>query len=445
MKTIIYISLLSSLFLLGGCGDQVENLGGNPPPIMGAPDKGVFINKVDGLEYTRTLAPVAQLTDNASTYSYRTGEIVNFHIGNLDIGDAIGLSVITPKEIVIYKNLELNTSIYSYEVNNRVRLLMSLDEDNNITNGIKISSATRTAAKNWTTPDYSVDDTAFIAEVASATGGNVNITVSTDAAEVQFAKELRCVYSGAYSGNWILESGAKTGFVGVMIQASNTQDPHSNLGTIVTLGDGQDLNGDGNYDEFLFARGTHNMDTGYYDFNETGEFNVTAGSIVPSSQVVKGDGSSISYNNVKGSFTQTDPVTNITSTGNYEAIRVGEGLDPSYRYTGFGYDNNTSDKNTTTDPILGLFTFDVDSNGTVLGLIHDARNNEEPSLKGMVDFNTTSNNISMSLTYPNNGGTFLIKGTLAFDGTVNLDWFDENGTVKYGYIDGVGCQLQPHN
>ena len=435
--------ILSTLALLSGCGSNVEDLSLNPGPITGAPNKGVFINRVDGLEYTRTFVPVAQLTTADSTYDYRTGEPIMFHIGNLKIGEALGLAILTPKDIVSYENLEFNTSINSNEVNNRVRVLMSLDEDSDPSNGIKINNPTRELAKNWSTPDYNLAESAFTNELKDSTGTYFDtkpITSKNDAKK-QFASELRCVYSGAYSGQYILQNGARSGFVGVMIQSSNTVDANSSLGTIVALGDGQDLNGDGIAQEYLFARGTHDMDTGSYIFNETGEFK--NGGIIPSDQNVSGDGESISYNKVVGSFKQI--IDGKLQFGSYEAVRVGQGQDSAYRYTGFGYDNSTNNKNTATDPILGLFTFDVDRNGTVVGLIHDARNNEEPVINGQVDFNVSIDNITMSLTYPNNEGTFLIKGTLAFDGTVNLDWFDATGTTKYGYIAGVGCQLQPHN
>ena len=425
--------LLSTLALLSGCGSEVDDLSLNSTPITGAPSKGVFINRVEGLEYTRTFVPIAQTTNADSVYRYRTGEPIMFHIGNLEIGETLGLAILTPKEIVSYKNLELNTSINSNEVNNRVRVLMSLDEDSNPSNGIKISDATRELAKNWSTPEYNLAEHAFTTELKSSTGSYFDTRPITtkNAAKIQFASELRCVYSGAYSGQWLLPNGGKSGFVGVMIQSN---------GTIVTLGDGQDLNGDEIYKEFLFARGTHYMDTGYYDFNETGEFNTTSGSIVPSTQVVSGDGSSLDYNNVVGSFKQKNPDTNKTVVGSYEASRVGNGDNASYRYTGYGYDNPSSNQNPQTDPIIGLFTFDINSDGTVIGMIHDARNNEEPALIG--DINFTTGNLDMNLTY-SDGNTYLIDGKLNFDGTVNLDW-SANGN-KLGYISGVGCQLQAHN
>jgi len=437
MKTFFYTSLLSALLLLSGCGNEVENLGGNTRPITGAPNKGTFVSSVEGLEFTRTLAPVAQTTDKAAAYSYRTGELVRFHVGNLDIGESIGISVITPKEIVAYKNLDLNTSIYSSEVNNRIRLLMQLDSDSISENGIQISKETRTAAYTWTTPDYSLNETEFEASVLSATAGSVALSISKNAAEDHFTEALRCVYSGAYRGSWLLPSGEKEGFVGVMIQSN---------GGIVALGDGQDVDGidnnnDGNFlDDVIYATGTHEMDTGLYDFNQTYHFDATLGRIVDSTITnIQGSGNSLGYNKVSGVFVQDG------QNGMYTASRVGEGKNTSLRYTGFGRGNSGGSAAYVTanniDPILGLFTLDISADGNVTGLIHDARSNEEPSLTGTMNF--TTGDIQLNL---NSGLGHTLSGNIDFENThaILLDWQDENGT-NLGYIDGIGCQLQPHN
>lgn len=429
MKFTLYSSLLvSSLTFLSGCGSQVQDLGLDTAPITGAPNKGVFVNSVEGLEYTRTIAPVPQTTDKGSHYAYRSGELINFHVGNLQIGDAIGLSIITPKDIVSYKNRELNTSIYSSEVNNRVRLLMALDSDGIYSNGIQISQASRDAAKNWSTPDYALNEADFNASVASATASQLTLNVTKAQAETQFSEALRCVYSGAYRGSWIMPSGAREGFVGVMIQSN---------GYIVALGDGQDVNNTGAPD-VIYSDGQHNMDTGVYDFSATYYFDVNQGRIVSANLTnISGIGTSQGYNRVSGSFIQ-DGVN-----GAYTANRVGEGLDTAYRYTGFGYLNTSGGADDpTSDPILGLFTFDISRDGNITGLIHDARTNEEPTLTGTVNF--SDGNVSMNL---NSGEGHTLSGTIDFvnnSTTVSLQWYDAN-LSKLGYINGVGCQLQPHN
>lgn len=425
------IALSSSLFLTG-CGDNLDDDSYATKYYPSYPEStGRFVDSgVTGIEYITLTS--THLTQNGGSFTYRYGDTITFKIGGLNIGETIALSVVTPKDIVSFKNRELNTSINAPEVNNRVRTLISLDNNANPADGIEINATTRANSQNWTTPNYDLNESAFTAELNTSTLGYITSIATKDEATAHFESSLRCVYSGAYSGKWILPNGNKDGFVGVMIQSN---------GTIITLGDGQDLNGDGNYDEFLFARGEHYMDTGYYDFNETGSFDEAIGSIVESNKTVSGDGYSENYNRVAGSFTQINPDTNESQTGSYEASRVGSGTNTSSRYTGYGYANSTNNENPKTDPILGLFTFDINRDGTIIGLIHDARTNEQPPLIGAVDFSTGS--VDMNLTY-SNGSSYIVKGTLAFDSTVNLDWFDVNNT-KLGYIAGVGCQLQTHD
>ena len=436
---------ISSLAVIGtlffsACGDNLNSSSYATKVHPSYPIQyGNFIDAgVSGLEYTNSTI-TQRMTDDGGKYRFTYGDILTFKIGNLLLGESVALATITPKEIVSWQNLELNTSIYAPEVNNRVRLLISLDSDENPTNGIEINATTRSLAQNWTTPLYDLNETEFNNAIDIATKGDINISsISAADASTHFESSLRCVYSGAYSGNWIFPDGNRDGFVGVMIQSN---------GTIVTLGDGQDLNDDGLYEEFLFARGTHYMDDGYYDFNETGEFNISSGSIVPSTKIVKGNGESLSYDRVVGSFEQKNPDTNKTETGSYEASRVGNGTNISYRYTGYGYNKPTGTEDPLNDPIVGLFTFDIDRNSTIVGLIHDARNNEEPALIGTITFDdindTLIGNIDMTLTYKK-GNSYRVSGLLKSDGTVNLDWFDVNNT-KLGYIDGVGCQLQTHD
>jgi len=425
------LPILSLGFLLSGCGEDTnsDSYATKVYPTYES-QTGKFIDSgVEGISYARTTGGNS-LTKAGGAFEYNYGDTITFSIGNLIIGETLALSVVTPKDIVSFQNLELNTSINAPEVNNRVRLLISLDSDSNPANGIEINASTRASATSWTTPSYDGNETEFNDAIDAATNGDLNISsISSDDASAHFESSLRCVYSGAYSGNWIFPNGNRAGFVGVMIQST---------GTIVMLGDGQDLNNDDVYEEFLFARGSHDMDNGYFDFNETGEFNNTSGSIVPSSKLVEGDGSSKGYNIVQGSFEQKNPDTNVTETGSYEATRVGNGDNVAYRYTGYGFDNSTDTEDPENDPILGLFTFDVDRNGSITGLIHDARNNEEPPLTGIVDF--TTHDVNMSLSY-SNGDTYSIVGTLDVNGTVNLDWYDSSN-AKLGYIDGVGCQLQ---
>ncbi len=431
------LTLLSSLLLFSGCGSEVNDLSEHSQPITTEPETGHFIDSgVEGLSYVRSSIGTSLVTQKGGSYVYRTGEIITFKIGELKIGEAIGLSVITPKDIVSLENKDLSTSIYESEVNNRVRLLMTLDSDSNPTNGIQISAATRAQAASWSTPHYEYSETGFNSSVAVVTNGDVDINITKLAAEEHFAESLRCVYSGAYTGYRVLPDGEHDGFVGVMIQSTNTKDVNSSFGTIVALSDGQELDGNTSTNEYLFARGIHDMDTGTYIFNETGEFK--DGGIIPSAANVTGDGTSNGYNKVFGTFKQLNPQTGLFETGAYEATRAFEGKNVAYRYTGYGYDTNISVQNPK-GKILGLFAFDINTDGTIEGMIHDAATGEEPLLSGTINF--TTNYVDMNLTYNNTPS--VIQGTLDNNGSINLEW-KVNG-VTAGSLGGVGCQLQPHD
>jgi len=426
MKTILSVACCG-LFLFSGCGESVNN-GTHTVKYYtsSSPKTGHFIDSgVDGLEYER-YNHATYTTEAGGSFRYNYGEILTFKIGGLVLGKTVGLSTVTPKDIVSYANQELNTSIYAPEVNNRVRLLMSLDEDGNAANGIQISVTTRTQAASWSTPDFNLSESAFTTALHSATNNQITTVVSKSAAETHFASSLRCVYSGAFRGSWILPNQAKDGFVGVMIQSD---------GNIMALGDGQDIDGDGVFNEVIYSTGKHNMDTGVYDFNATYNFDVNAGRIVGTNITdINGTGTSQGYNRVRGSFTQDG------QTGNYTASRVGSGINTSFRYTGFGYSNSTTAADTpSSDPLLGLFTFDIDRDGKIVGMIHDARTNDEPELSGNIDYNTGLVSIDLK-----SGLGHTLQGSITFNGLVHLTWYDANHQ-KLGYIDGIGCQLQTHN
>lgn len=435
MKTSYYTSLIlaGTLLSLLGCGGgttkyEKKHYSGNPPK----ENRGKFIDSgVEGLEYKRP-SGIDSLTKAGGSFYYSLGETINFHIGNLNLGTAFGLQTTTPQSIVAFSNLELNTSIYAPEVNNRVRTLMSLDEDHNPKNGIQISKTIRYEAKAWETPDFSLNETDFNSDYFTATGRSITVTKSE--AQAHFAASLRCSYSGAYRGYQLLPDGSEGPLVGVMIQAYD-KNSSKTTSPIVALSDGQDIDGDGTFDEFLYALGDHDMDTGSYTFNQTFQFDKDAGRIIGSPlQNVTGDGESLGYNKVIGTFRQGD------QAGSYVTFRVGEGKNSAYRYTGFGYQNPTTNPDSLGDPILGLFSFDIDTKGVIYGLIHDAQTNLEPELNGTIDFTTGATQINLNL----NGNDYILSGIIDVNtATVHLTWSDSNGN-KLGFIDGLGCQLQPH-
>ena len=109
--------------------------------------KGVFYDSpVEGLEYqTQTLSGI---TDAKGEFQYRQKETVTFSVGGLVLGSAAGGERVTPADIVIETGGDVK-KIKNNRVTNIAAFLQSLDEDNNVENGITISDKTRDAVKGY--------------------------------------------------------------------------------------------------------------------------------------------------------------------------------------------------------------------------------------------------------------------------------------------------------
>lgn len=175
-----------------------------PPP--GAPSSGATVDGifrdavVEGLDYSDGGA-LSGITGAAGNFQYAQGNTVTFRIGGLTLGSLAGQPVMTPMHFASTANL-------TQSINNRLRLLQMLDVDGNPDNGILISNATRAVAAGWTTPDFTVSDSAFDTAIASirqaaisADGGTHAIPTSA-AAAAHFVRTQWCTYNGLYRGNF---------------------------------------------------------------------------------------------------------------------------------------------------------------------------------------------------------------------------------------------------
>jgi para-nitrobenzyl esterase len=100
---------------------------------------GTFMDcTVEGLTFkTETMSGE---TDSQGVFSYRQGEKVTFSIGGIVLGTATAKSAMTPVDLVAGAQNETDPT-----VTNITRLLITLDEDNIIGNGITISPEVREA------------------------------------------------------------------------------------------------------------------------------------------------------------------------------------------------------------------------------------------------------------------------------------------------------------
>lgn len=144
----------------GGGGSDSTNAGtGTPPatPTPTTPSTGIFEDAVvSGLSYQ---TPTRSGTTNAAgEYDYLPGESVTFSIGGITLGSSLAGPVVTPLSLV-----NGATDATDPTVTNIVRLLLTLDDNGDPSDGINISSATAAATAN-----QSVDFTA--ADLASDAG-----------------------------------------------------------------------------------------------------------------------------------------------------------------------------------------------------------------------------------------------------------------------------------
>lgn len=116
----------TSLLLFSGCGNDSDE-----------PQTGVFQDSaVAGLNYSSPT--FGGVTDNAGQFQYGQGEVVSFYLGKLLLGSALGRANVTPLDIVENANGEMTPAVI-----NVLRLLQSLDEDGNTSNGITLPAATK--------------------------------------------------------------------------------------------------------------------------------------------------------------------------------------------------------------------------------------------------------------------------------------------------------------
>ncbi|MBF0289502.1 MAG: hypothetical protein HQM14_16945 [SAR324 cluster bacterium] len=121
--------------------------------------QGVFLDAaVQGVSYSG--AGGSGTTTSSGTFNYSPGSRVTFSIGGIALGTASGKSTVTPIDVAGA------TDESDQRVINMLRLLQSLDDDGNANNGINITQATRTAAKNVTV-DFNQAPSAFTASTAT--------------------------------------------------------------------------------------------------------------------------------------------------------------------------------------------------------------------------------------------------------------------------------------
>lgn len=200
------LTILCSVFaLIAGCGGGGGGDGGAQSPTELT---GKFVDSgVAGIAYTCGF--FSGTTDLAGTFSYEAGSTCTFKIGGITLGSASGAPIVTPVSLV-------NGAVDESDpvVANISRLLISLDSDNNPSNGIDIAGSVRTAlaSASLDVTNQSTFDSLASALVATAIPGRT--LASSAYARGHLNVTLLSLLAGPYSCNY---SGSDSGTASVNI------------------------------------------------------------------------------------------------------------------------------------------------------------------------------------------------------------------------------------
>jgi hypothetical protein len=152
MKNTLSLSVLAIALMTAGCGG---GSGGSSDTTQNTTNihKGVFLDSaVEGLSYTCELSKTEGTTDNQGTYECKDGDShVTFSIGSRYIGTSTIEKIITPSSLFDDNNKEQKAI-------DLARLLQTMDNDGDPSNGIKLDDNIVTKWENDTSVEFGTQD-----------------------------------------------------------------------------------------------------------------------------------------------------------------------------------------------------------------------------------------------------------------------------------------------
>ena len=193
----IYFLLLGASLSLTGCGGSSDSDSNESDP-----SEGVFLDSaVINIGYkTETLEGV---TDESGKFDYVEGESVIFFIGDLTFPSVDASSTITPLDIAS------STDTSDPKVINIIRLLQSIDEDGDPSNGITITDTAKEVATpvNFDLPVDEFESSADVTGLIGQSGSTNTMLVSESEAIAHFEETLleegvEFIASSTIVGTW---------------------------------------------------------------------------------------------------------------------------------------------------------------------------------------------------------------------------------------------------
>ncbi len=178
------------ILLLSACGSRGDDAG--KPTLQ----KGIFLDSaVEGLHYQS--GEHSGTTDANGTFFFEAGQSLRFSLGGIVLGEAVAQAVMTPVELVQGAEDETHPTVVNIS-----RFLQSLDDDDDLSNGIRISQEIRSLAEGQTF-NFEIAEADFETEVFFSVLGISQIpsVVSVQAhLRETLLRSLVGTYAGTYSG-----------------------------------------------------------------------------------------------------------------------------------------------------------------------------------------------------------------------------------------------------
>ena len=344
---------------------------------------------VIGVEYTS--GSHSGLTGTNGSYICENDNNITFSIGGISLGTMACKTLATPIDLM------QNSDINNTGVINMVRLLSSLDDDGNATNGMNITPKVRTLAKKWAKVDFNSTSFDSSSEVSTILNDLKNNRIGKSKlptikiAQDHFRKTLYCAYAGAFVGKY---SGSDAGELGVMISPID--------GRMMLVGRSSSSK--------IYFYGS-----GSQSFSLNGQRDIQ-GAMTGGNITFKGKVNSV--NSASGTWTDG------SASGNWTTKRVGGATNAKYRVVG-GFQFAGTDN--------GLFSIDISNSNKVTGVAYSTTDDKSYTISGNFDGTNinaqTNNSVRIQAKFDTATGT--ISNTSLLNET--------QGST--GTFSGSGCRL----
>lgn len=241
LRITFYPFLVLILFFLNACSSSGGDGDSNNNINNSVSVSGVFFN-MEGVEY-RTSTGKAGITGAAGTFSVDKDTTIEFYLGGIVFGSTTARTTVTVIDLVPGAIDESNLTTI-----NIMRFLLSLDSDDDLSNGIQINLTTRSSASTIEFTDFSLSETEFEVAALNAAGSIMaGGLVSPDVASAQLQTDLFRTLFGYYEGTF---SGDDSGTWSMTVDAIGniTGDGISVSGDAFTLAGSVSSSGDANAD-----------------------------------------------------------------------------------------------------------------------------------------------------------------------------------------------------